>query len=137
MKVQNIVFNRIGNNVSVLIEYPNVNIQILDQISFNLRGFNFEVSSICVDNNSFKAVMSIISGKENKKISFIFTQKELIIDQLGSFLPSEEGFTGKVQRPEILFKAGVDPEITTLFSEDQLFIPQKDFFKTVAKLFAE
>ncbi|WP_293445252.1 hypothetical protein [Persephonella sp.] len=137
MKVQNLVFNRLGNNVSVLIEYPDINIQILDQISFNLRGLDFEVSSISIENNSLKAVMSIKSDKQNKKISFLFTEKELIIDQLGSFLPSEEGFTGKIKNPEILFKAGVDPEITTLFSEDQLFIPQKDFFKSIAKLFAE
>ncbi len=137
MKVQNIVFNRLGNNISLLIEYPDRNIQIWDQVRFKLKGFSFEISSLCVEKDSLKIVMSIISVKENKKVSFVFTEKELLIDQIGMFLPSEEGFIGKIQNVEILFKAGMNPNIRTLLSEDQLFLPQKDFFKTVAELFAK
>ncbi len=138
MKVQNIVFNKLGNNISILIEYPDENIQILDQVSFRLRGLFCEISSVCAcEDDTLKIVMRITSEKEINKINFLFTEKELLIDHIGSFLPSEEGFTGKIKNPEILFKAGVDPEIQTLFSEDQIFLPQKDFFKAVAKLFTK
>ena len=136
MKVQNLIFNRLGNNISILIEYPERNIQIWDHISFKLKGFSFEISSICIDeNDSLKIVMEIISGKKDKKVEFFFTEKKLFIDQLGTFLPVEEGFKGNVQNSEILFKSGMNPDLRSLFSDDQLFIPQKDFFKTVAMLF--
>jgi len=135
MKVQNIVFNRLGNNISILIEYQDKNIQILDQICFNINDFSFEVSSICFDENTpLNIVMNAVSNSKRFNIQFLFTQKELLIEPLGVFIPEENGFKGKVKNTEIFFKAGMNPDIQRLLTGNHLFLPQDNFFKTVAYL---
>ncbi|SNZ03953.1 hypothetical protein SAMN06265182_0515 [Persephonella hydrogeniphila] len=135
MKIQNIVFNRLGNNLSILIDYNQRQIQIWDEVYFTIKDRYVEISSICIDKDFMKIRMDIYFREDRDYIDFLFEKEKVYIKNLGEFEPDDEGFSGSVQETEILFKIGMNTELRNLIRGEKIFIPQQDFFKNVALIF--
>ncbi|WP_457626320.1 hypothetical protein [Persephonella sp.] len=135
MKVLNLVFNRLGNNISILIDYPEHQIQIWDQVQFSIENKDVEIASVCADTDYMKIRIDIFSGEDAQQLKILFEKEKVVIPDLCVLQPEDEGFSGTVDKPQIFFKAGMDPELKDLIRGDRIFIPQQDFFKKIIKIF--
>jgi len=135
MKVLNLVFNRLGNNISILIDYPEHQIQIWDQVQFSIENKDVEIASVCADTDYMKIRIDIFSGEDGQQLEILFEKEKVVVPDLCVLQPEDEGFSGTVDKPQIFFKAGMDPELKDLIRGDRIFIPQQDFFKKIIKIF--
>jgi len=132
MKVLNIVFNRLGNSVSVLIDYPHIQIQLFDEVCFTVKGAYVEVSGFTVDTQPpFEAKLNIKKGTEDVRVVLQFGEDGLIVPDVGFFEPVSEGFSGSLEDPDMVFRLGME---TGLIKDGRPFLHQENFFKNVSQL---
>ncbi len=130
MIVQNIVFNRLGNSFSAMIEYERETIQIWDDVKF-CNDVSYEIISVCLEND-FKVYLKV--GTKNAEVVFDktgFSVKNFHFDVLEGF------FIHKTENPEILFKFSLSEfqfiKTAKEGSSLKIFIPEKNFFKGIAE----
>ncbi len=128
MRVVNLVFNRIGNSFSAMIEYDKFNIQITDSVMFSVYDTSVEVMGISVDVDCPLKIYLNIGGS---RTDITFDNDRVYIENLWNFIPSEEGFLS--DNSELLFLSGTDKNLSAYLKEGKLFIPQEEFLKSVAK----
>ncbi|WP_457640001.1 hypothetical protein [Persephonella sp.] len=133
MKVLNLVYNRIGNSLSILIDYPDVQLQLFDEVYFNIDGLNAEITAVSVEENSLKVRLNL----KNREVELTFKENSVVIPYLGSLTVDDEGYICPVDIPELSFKIGMSPELSQYWKDGKLFIPQENFFKTVVKILAK
>ncbi|WP_456383849.1 hypothetical protein [Persephonella sp.] len=132
MNVLNLVFNRLGNNVSVLIDYPHVQVQLFDSIKFSVENSQVEISGFTLDTSPpFEVRLEIKRDNEDIKVALQFDENGLTVPDVGFFTPVSEGFSGSPENPEIIFRLGMK---TDLIRDGRIFLPQDNFFQKVSLL---
>ncbi len=129
MKVINLVFNRIGNSFSVLLDYPDFQIQIIDEVKFRINNYCVEISGVSVDANFPLTVELTIN---DRKTAVFFHSNHIDVNNNFKLIPSDEGFVIKDDR--IIFTAGMDRELSGYLRKDSLKIPSENFFKVLSQI---
>ena len=137
MEVKNLIFNRLGNNISILIDYPQFQIQIWDKVKFNINDGYVEIKSIAVDfQDKLNLELIIYRNTGDISLKFCFTENFLKINEEYTLEPYDEGYIWKIENPDLLFKIGMNPELSKLLHNNSIKILQQDFFKNVALIFS-
>ncbi|MBK3331888.1 hypothetical protein GWK41_02250 [Persephonella atlantica] len=129
MRVVNLVFNRIGNSFSALLDYPDFQIQIIDEVKFCIDNHCVEISGVSVDTNIPLTVELTINDR--KTVVFFYKDRADINNHL-KLVPLDEGFVIKDDR--IIFTAGMDRELSGYLRRDSLIIPSENFFKVLSQI---
>ncbi len=137
MEVKNLVFNRLGNNISILIDYPRFQIQIWDKVKFNINNGYVEIKNVAVDfKDRLNLEMVIYRNTGDISLNFSFTDDILKINNEYILEPYDEGYIWKIENPDLLFKIGMKPELSGLLQNNSIKIHQQDFFKNIASIFS-
>ncbi|WP_029522541.1 hypothetical protein [Persephonella sp. KM09-Lau-8] len=137
MEVKNLVFNRLGNNISILIDYPQFQIQIWDKVKFNINDGYVEIKSIAVDfQDKLNLELVIYRNTGDINLKFSFTDDFLKINDEHTLEPYDEGYIWKIENPDLLFKIGMNPDLSGFLQGNSIKIHQQDFFKNIASIFS-
>ncbi|NPA13451.1 MAG: hypothetical protein GXO45_05655 [Aquificae bacterium] len=131
MEVLNLVFNRLGNSVSILIDYPEVQIQLLDSIHLYANGIHREIKGLSVGKN-LTVDIQVSCGSVEKNSELVFTERGVEIPEVGQFKPIAEGFLST--DTELLFKVASNSKTAHLNRGDGVFLHQEGFFTSVGLL---
>ncbi|NPA53708.1 MAG: hypothetical protein GXO21_03460 [Aquificae bacterium] len=126
MKLQNFIFNRLGNSFSALFLYNEYSIQIWDKVKTE----KFEILNFCLTEEN---IFSVFISFQSLKIEIQFTNLGIKVENF-SFSPTIGGFKILLTEPDFIFKLSM---ISTKYikiekksnEEIEVFIPQNDFFK--------
>ncbi|MDQ7055102.1 MAG: hypothetical protein Q9M89_00780 [Persephonella sp.] len=127
MKVVNLVFNRVGNSFSAILEYPEFNLQITDEVRFTVKGTSFEISGVSVD---ISYPLEVYLNAGNRKVGIFFNNSNVHVGDFWELFPSEEGFISG--NSEMVFISGIDEMLSRYLKDGSLLIPQEDFFKILS-----
>ena len=137
MEVKNLVFNRLGNNISILIDYPQFQIQIWDKVKFNINNGYVEIKNIAVDfQDRLNLELVIYRNTGDISLNFSFTDDVLKINDDYVLEPYDEGYIWEIENPDFLFKIGMSPELSALLQNNSIKIHQQNFFKNIAFIFS-
>ena len=132
MMLQNLVFNRLGNSFSAMVEYEDRTAQIWDDVKFS-GGFILEITGICTEENG---IFSVQFSVNRQTFKVFFNSSGFGIEDY-SFSVGDEYFYLETDNPELLFKLSMtDFEYISVEKGNEKLtvkIPEKNFFKALGE----
>ncbi len=130
--LQNLVFNRLGNSFSAMVEYEDRTAQIWDDVKFS-DGFILEITGICTEENG---IFSVQFSVNRQTFKVFFNSSGFGIEDY-SFSVGDEYFYLETDNPELLFKLSMtDFEYISVEKGNEKLtvkIPEKNFFKALGE----
>ncbi len=130
--LQNLVFNRLGNSFSAMVEYEDRTAQIWDDVKFS-GGFILEITGICTEENG---IFSVQFSVNRQTFKVFFNSSGFGIEDY-SFSVGDEYFYLETDNPELLFKLSMtDFEYISVEKGNEKLtvkIPEKNFFKALGE----
>jgi len=151
VKVDNLVFNRLGNSFSVMISSSNENVQIWDKVKFDSGKELYAVSTIPFSMEAKNVYFSCILKIKTQFYGIYFYNSENIsfftssnIDDKKLFLPKKvdyefeyngDFFNLKIENAELIFKLSMSNPNFLKLENGNVFILEENFLKAVSELF--
>ncbi len=130
--LQNLVFNRLGNSFSAMVEYEDRTAQIWDDVKFS-GSFLLEITGICTEENG---IFSVQFSVNRQTFKVFFNSSGFGIEDY-SFSVGDEYFYLETDNPELLFKLSMtDFEYISVEKGNEKLtvkIPEKNFFKALGE----
>jgi len=129
MELVNLVYNRLGNSVSLLLDYPSLQIQLLDKVFFSVEQVHCSVAGISFSHKEGVKVRLEVGSIGSKEL--LFNGEGFFMSGLGFFKPVEGGFYGFPENVFLSFRLGMEGELD---DRGGLKIEGEGFFRKVCLL---
>ena len=135
MNLLNLVYNKIGNNVSILIDYSDFQIQIYDKVYHYHPETSWEIKGISFNSPEKIEILFFIStNKKQKYITIILKKNYIYIDNIFKMKVTSNGFISEKVDSNLLFKLGLNPLGCKYIKDNFFFLNFEYFFKQLAEI---
>ena len=138
-RVDNLVFNKIGNSISVMIFLEEKGLQIWDETDFVFLSAAFSLEGICVKDYIEFIFMILYRGKKYNSKLFL-SEKNCYLqfeDKVYKVFVEDEKIYIEIDKANILFNLSLKGLKNISIRENMAEIGEKNLFKGIVEFFVE